>query len=98
MVCSIHAPFVRGKESTMKGRTLASTIDCLPLSGPMRGQKRNNPILPACNGTSSTNQFVEDRNRSISIRESGRHLPAQFFWSWLSGVQLTEYSFFHRSP
>lgn len=31
---------------------------------------------------------VPERNRSISIRQSGRHLPGQVFWDWLSGVPL----------
>jgi hypothetical protein len=31
---------------------------------------------------------VLERSRSIAIRQSGRHLPAQFFWDWLSGVPL----------
>ncbi len=86
------------ENNTMKGRPLSDTIDNLPLMGPMWGRKSNVPSLPACNNTSSTNQLVNDRNRSISIRESGRNLPAQFFWSWLSGVQLQESTSFQRTP
>lgn len=42
---------------------------------------------------------VPERNRSISIRMSGRNLPGQIFWDWLSGVPLSrQHAWFSRTP
>lgn len=40
------------------------------------------------NEKSLVRQLVPERNRTISVRESGSRLPGQFFWDWLSGVRL----------
>ena len=43
--------------------------------------------------------LVPERCRGISIRQSGRYLPGQTFWDWLSGVPLgRSYVRFNRTP
>lgn len=50
-------------------------------------------------GEQTKTEVPNERNRSISIRQSGSKLPFQFFWDWLSGVPLQQpHMWFRRTP
>jgi hypothetical protein len=86
-----------GKECKMKQITLAGSL-VLPLTRPVPGQQQTTTTVNVL-GDQAVLQESADRNRSLWIRHTGKELPLQIFWTWLSGVEIQPSSrYFDRTP